>query len=379
MDESTVKELTPDVIPAAHDPAMTAQIEGAAGIVTLNRPRALNALSSAMRAGIAAAFEGWARNPQVYATVIESTSDRAFCAGGDLREMVELGKASLQDALRSVGEEYALNWQLECFTKPTVSLIDGLVVGAGVGISLYGTHRIAGERYSFAMPEVRIGLFPDDGVSWALARMPDEIGMYLALTGRNVGPADAYRLGLVTHCIPSNRFGEIKAALREADPVDPVLDSMHVEPGPGELDGVRAVIARCFTQPGLEQIVGALQAERGSTAAGCTTEWARGVLEDMQRSSPTSLKVTYRHLRRARTLDLRSTLQQDFRLATRFMQGHDFYEGVRATLIDRDQTPKWHPANLDDVPPSAVDAYFTSMGENELQLSTRAEMQAVRA
>jgi enoyl-CoA hydratase len=374
VDQAHDKMVNPDLANAAQEAGITTRIEGAAGIVQLHRPRALNALTTAMRAEIAAAFTGWARNPQVYAVVIESLVDRAFCAGGDLREMFELGKTRLDDALRSVAAEYALNWQLECFTKPTVSLIDGLVVGSGVGITLYGTHRVAGERYSFAMPEVRVGLFPDDGVSWALAKMPDEIGMYLALTGRALGRADAYRLGLATHCIPASRFPEIKAGLSDADPVDPLLDDRHEDPGPGELDPHRQIIARCFGKVNVETIVTALEAERGTHEA-----WARGVLEDMRRASPTSLKVTYRHVRAARSLDLSATLTQDFRLATRFMQGLDLYEGVRATLMDRDHAPKWQPATLELVSKPTVDAYFTSLGENELGLSTRAEMQAIRS
>ena len=200
MEESGLKAHATDPDGTSQDAAISTNIEGAAGIVTLNRPRALNALTAAMRAQIAAAFAAWTRDPQVYAAVIVSATDRAFCAGGDVREMVELGKSRPEEARRSIAAEYALNWQLDCFTKPTVSLIDGMVMGSGVGITLYGTHRVAGERYRFAMPETGIGLFPDDGVSWAFARMPDEIGMYLALTGRAIGRADAYRLGLVTHC-----------------------------------------------------------------------------------------------------------------------------------------------------------------------------------
>ena len=149
------------------------------------------------------------------------------------------GRSRKAEAVKSLAAEYSLNWLLECFTKPTVSLIDGVVVGSGVGISLYGTHRVAGERYRFAMPETGIGLFPDDGVSWAFARMPDEIGMYLALTGRAIGRADAYRLGLATHCIPAARFGEIAAALAAADTVDDLLDERHDDPGPGELEALR--------------------------------------------------------------------------------------------------------------------------------------------
>ena len=220
---------------------------------------------TAMRAEIAAAFAAWVRDPQVYAAVIVSATDRAFCAGGDVREMVDWGKTRPKDARLSLAAEYSLNWQLDCFTKPTVSLIDGTVMGSGVGITLYGTHRVAGERYRFAMPETGIGLFPDDGVSWAFARMPDEVGMYLALTGRAIGRADAYRLGLVTHCLPAARFAEVRAAISDADPVDPVLDSRHEDPGLGEIDALRPAIARCFGQPSVEAIAAALAAERGET------------------------------------------------------------------------------------------------------------------
>jgi enoyl-CoA hydratase len=337
------------------------------------RPRALNALTTAMRAEIAAAFQGWARNPQVYAAAIVSASDRAFCAGGDVREMAAWGKERQLDARRSLAAEYALNWQLDCFIKPTVSLIDGVVMGSGVGITLYGTHRVAGERYRFAMPEVRIGLFPDDGVSWAFARMPSHIGMYLALTGREVGRADAFRLGLVTHCIPAAGFKDILARLGDADPVDPVLDGRHEDPGAGEIEKVEPAIARCFGKDSVEAIVAALQAERGQAEA-----WAQGVLGDLGRASPTSLKLTHRHVRAVRALDLRATLQQDFRLACRCMQNLDFYEGVRASLIDRDNAPLWQPGRLQDVSEAILKAYFAPLDEDELQLATRREMQAVR-
>ena len=350
-----------------------AGLEGAAGVVTLARPRALNALTTAMRAEIARSFAAWARDPQVYAVLVTSGSDRAFCAGGDVREMVDWGRNRPADARRSLAAEYALNWQLDCFNKPTVSLIDGVVVGSGVGITLYGTHRIAGERYSFAMPECAIGLFPDDGVSWAFARMPHEIGTYLALTGRAIGRADAYRLGLVTHCIPAAQFGAIRAAIADADPVDPVLDDRHEHPGRDELEGLEPVIERCFSADTVEEIIARLAAERGAQG-----EWAKGVLGDLARCSPTSLEVALRHVRLVKGLDLSATLRQDFRLGCRFLEGHDLFEGVRASLIDRDQKPRWAPERLQDVTADMVDRHFAPLGTDELQLASRAEMQAIR-
>jgi enoyl-CoA hydratase len=352
---------------------ITATIDGAAGVIALNRPRALNALTSAMRAAIGEAFAAWARDPQVYAAVILSATGRAFCAGGDVREMVACGRRSLEEARRLLAAEYALNWQLDCFSKPTISLIDGVVMGSGVGISIYGTHRVAGERYRFAMPETGIGLFPDDGVAWIFARLPDEIGMYLALTGRSLERADAYALGLVTHCLPAAQFAEVRAAVADADPVDPVLDSRHVDPGPGELGALRPAIARCFGGTSVEAIIANLETEKGEARS-----WAEGVLQDLACASPTSLKVTHRHVRRARSLDLAETLRQDYRLACRFMEGHNFAEGVRAALIDRDRAPKWQPARLAEVSEAMVEACFAPLGAAELQLTSRAEMQAVR-
>jgi enoyl-CoA hydratase len=234
-------------------------VEGATAVVTLNRPQALNALTDAMRLELAAALPRWVRAPEVYALVIASSSERAFCAGGDVREMAELGRSRIAEARRALADEYTLNWSLDRFTKPTIALIDGIVMGGGVG--LYGTHRVAGERYRFAMPETGIGLFPDDGVSSVLARLPDEIGMYLALTGRTIGRADAYHLGLATHCIPAAQFGEIRAAIADADPVDPILDSRHEDPGRGELDELRPAIAGCFSADSAQGVLERLGAE----------------------------------------------------------------------------------------------------------------------
>jgi enoyl-CoA hydratase len=201
-------------------------------------------------------------------------------------------------------------------------------------------------------------------VSHVLARMPDEIGMYLALTGRSVGRADAYRLRLVTHCIPARMFGAIRAAVGNADPVDPVLDSRHEEPGPGELDELRPAIARCFAADSIEGILERLGAETGSSAA-----WAEAVRAELMQRSPLSLAVTYRQMRMARGWTLRTALEHDFRLVCRFLEGEDFYEGVRAFLIDRDRAPRWRPSRLADVTAAMVDHHFAPLGGEELALA----------
>ena len=351
-------------------------IAGATGLVTLDRCAAHNALTDSMRRAIADAVPNLARDARVYAVVIRSACPRAFCAGGDVREITEMARRDPAAARASLAREYGLNWLLECFSKPTVSLIDGVVMGSGVGISLYGTHRVAGEGYAFAMPETALGLFPDDGVCHAFARMPGEMGMFLGLTGRRIGRADAYALGLVTHCLPASRFAEVQAALADADPVDPLLDGRHVDPGPAALAPFRPLIASCFSASSLAEIVRRLEA--AVRQGGDNGAFAEGVLADLGRASPLSLAVTFRHIREARGLDLRLTLMRDYRLACRFLDGADFYEGVRAVRVDKDRNPKWQPAAPAEVTPGRVDRFFQLRLDDELVLPTRQEMQAAR-
>jgi enoyl-CoA hydratase len=361
------------------DETLKVEVQGTLALVTLNRPKALNALTQQMRAKLSESLWSFARDPQVYAVALQSESPRAFSAGSDVREVIALARADLAAGCKTFADEYALNWQCECFSKPTVPLINGMVMGGGVGITQFGTHRVAGETYSFAMPETLIGLFPDVGVCHVLARLPDHVGMYLGLTGYSIGRAEAYALGLVTHCIDSAEFEAIKAALADTWPVDPVLDDRHREPGLGELAPYRAVIDRCFSAVRVEDILARLEGVEDPHR-----DWAQGVLADLRRRSPLSLKITHRHIREARARDLRQTLQADYRLAVRLLEGDgvgggDFYEGVRASLIDKDGKPRWSPARLEDVSEVMLDDYFAPLGARELALPTRAEMQAMRA
>lgn len=359
------------------DQAPRAEIEitrrGAVTIAHLNRPRALNAATIALRAGIAASIPRIARDPNIYALVISAEPSKGFCAGGDLRELTALAKSDPEASRKALADEYALSWLHECFSKPTAALINGIVMGSGVGLSLYGTHRIAGEAYRFAMPETGIGFVPDCGIAWTFAHMPNELGMYLGLTGRMLDAADALRLGLVTHCIPSARFAEIIAGLAEADPIDPLLDDRHEPPPAGELERYDAVIARCFGAATVEEIIARLVAETGPGA-----DWARETARHLEGRSPLSLAVTHRFITEARRLDLRRTLMLDHRLACRLLEQQDFYEGVRAVLIDKDNTPKWQPSRISDVSPSLVDAIFAPLTSGELVLPSRTEMQAAR-
>lgn len=357
------------------DETLKVEIRGTLARMTLARPSALNALTQHMREKLSEGLWSFARDPQVYAVVIRSDSPRAFSAGSDVREVIGAARANLAAAKKMFADEYALNWQCECFSKPTVALINGMVMGGGVGITQFGTHRVAGENYSFAMPETLIGLFPDVGACHVLARLPDHIGMYLGLTGASIGRADAYALGLVTHSIDSVQFAAIEDALADTWPVDTILDERDVQPGEGELASHRKTIARCFSAERVEDILARLDAVEGDER-----EWAHDVAKNLRQRSPLSLKITHRHVRESAARDLRQTLIVDYRLACRMLEaGGDFYEGARAALIDKDRAPKWTPLRLEDVSEAIVDAYFAPMGAGELVLPTREEMQAARA
>ena len=362
-----------------HDqPSVIMTRTGALAELTLNRPRALNALNDEMRTLIVAALGGLPRDPDVYALALRSASDRAFCAGGDVRELVALCGEDHAKACASLAFEYAMNWRLDCFSKPTVSLIDGMTMGSGVGLVLYNTHRVAGPNFAFAMPETAIGLFPDVGAASVLSRLPAAIGRYLALTGRAINRATAYRLGLVTHCIDPDRWPQITEALADAQPIDRLVDGLHADPDPAE-DDLRArtgAIAACFGRPTVADIFTAL--EQNAAGASDDARWCRGVRDDLEKRAPLSLHVTLRHLDECARRDLRETLIADYRLAVRFLERPDLAEGVRAVLIDKDNEPRWQHASIRDVEGDEVEAMFAPLVSGELDLPARRDMQDLR-
>lgn len=368
---------SPSATPAR--PEIRIETRGAAAVISFDRPRALNALTTGMRTAMAAAIHRIARDPMLYCLVLRSDNPKAFSSGGDVRELVGWGKSDPARARRAFADEYRLNWTLECFTKPTISLIDGMVMGSGVGVTLFGTHRVAGEGYRFAMPETAIGLFPDVGATYAFSRMPDAIGLYLGLTGRTIGRADAFHLGLATHCIPAAQHPAIIDALAGAHPVDEVLDARHQDPGPSELLARRDIVRHCFTADSVTGIMDRL-ADAGSAGGvgAADAEWAQGVRRDLLARSPTSLAITFRHIRAAADLDLDAVLEVDYRLACRCLDGHDFAEGVRAALIDKDGEPAWRPATVAEVSDAAIDAYFAAMPDGGLALTPRDQIQMYR-
>jgi enoyl-CoA hydratase len=359
---------SPNQINSVQHSGVRVERRGATGVFTLDRGRARNAVTAAMIADMSVAIPKFARDPDVYGVVIRSAVDGMFSAGGDLRELAGIGGPPAA----SLDHEYEMVWLLECFSKPTVSLIGGPVMGSGVGLSLFGTHRVAGEGYRFSMPETAIGLFPDVGAAHVFARMPDQIGLYLGLTGRAIGPADALALGLVTHVIPTAQFADIEALFADVQPIDEVLDSRHAAPAAGELERHRATIARAFSAATVAEIVARLRAETRDT------EWAHGVAADLATRAPLALEVTLHHIRRASDLDLRHTLQADSRVMNRMLRQPDFREGVRALLIDKDKNPRWQPSRLAEVTPEMIERMFEPAPGTELVLPTRQEMQAAR-
>ena len=265
-----------------------------------NRPRALNALNDEMKAAIAEGLATVADGPEIYAIAFRSTDERAFCAGGDIREITRTAAHDLAAARQSLANEYTLNWRLECFHKPSVSLMDGMVMGSGAGIAQYTTHRVAGENYAFAMPETAVGFFPDVGVANKLAGLPDNIGIYLALTGRSIDRNDAYALGLVTHCVPAQSFDRISDGLADAQPIDPLIEALNEPPGTSALDAHRATIAATFGADSVEAIIANLGACRGRhrRISGLGASRARGAcpaLTDFAEGQPEPCARLSRH------------------------------------------------------------------------------------
>ena len=349
--------------------AETAEIiceqDGAAGLITLNRPQALNALTLDMVRAMRRALDAWADDPHVTRVVVTGAGERAFCAGGDIRHLYELGQAGRRDeALGFWREEYALNVRIKGYPKPYVSLIDGLVMGGGVGVSLHGSHRVAGDRYAFAMPEVGIGFFPDVGATWALPRLPGKAGLYLALTGERVRAADALALGLATHAVPSSAFDDVRAALTAGEPVDAVLASAARDPGEAFLGRERDIVDSCFAGESVEAVLSRLDeaATDGSAFAAKTAATIRA-------KSPTSLCIAFEQMRRGGALDFEEAMRTEYRIVSRVVEGHDFYEGVRAAVIDKDGAPNWRPPTLAGVTKADVRRHFDSLGPRELEVA----------
>ena len=347
---------------SSSDPEIICERRGSAGTVLLNRPKALNALTLGMVRALAKALDSWEADPAVTRVVVRGAGEKAFCAGGDIRMLYEAGRAGdLAPSLAFWREEFRLNTHIKRYPKPYVSLIDGMVMGGGVGISLHGSHRVAGDRYRFAMPEVGIGFVPDVGATYALPRLPGEFGTYLALTGAAIGPDEAVALGLATHRVDSADFPALEEALIAGEPVDAALVRVaRPDPG-GPLLDERALIDRCFSAETVEDILAQLD-----EAAASGSDFAAKTAATIRSKAPSSLAIAREQMRRGAEMSFEDAMATEFRIVTRLAEGHDFYEGVRATIVDKDGAPRWRPASLAELPEGFAASHFAPRPGQEL-------------
>jgi enoyl-CoA hydratase len=335
---------------------------GALRRITLNRPKSLNAITLEMAETMTAFMREWADDPAAGAVLIDGAGERALAAGGDIRALYDAVKSGGDLPARFWATEYRLNVMIARYPKPVIAIMDGLVMGGGVGLSAHAAHCILTDRSTVAMPEVGIGFFPDVGVSFLLARAHRELGAYVALTGNRLGAQDAVLCGLGNSHIPSSRLHAIPLALadcRTREDVGAALGPLETPPGPGTLLKARDWIGPCFIGETVEEII--------ETLSACDADGARDALDVMGKASPTSLKITLRNLRNAASFTrVEQSFQQDYRIALACAAEHDFIEGIRAAIVDKDRNPVWRPDKLDAVTPEIVDRHFRSVGTLEL-------------
>jgi enoyl-CoA hydratase len=335
------------------------ETEGRVGRIRLNRPKALHALTEPMCAAMRAALLAWRGDPEIELVLIDHADGRGFCAGGDVRAVAESAKGDGAAARSFFFTEYQLNHLLFSYAKPVVAMLDGVVMGGGVGIGLPARYRIATERTLFAMPEATIGLFPDVGGGWYLSRLPGRLGQYLALTAARLNGAECLAVGIATHYLPAEALEEVKARIAAAPrEVDAILERAAVAPPPAPILARRADIDRLFASDRLEDILAAL--------ADDPEEWAQATLAGLRLKSPQACKVALRLLHEsALGNDFAEQMRVEYAIAAHVSMRHDFIEGVRALLIDKDNAPRWNPAEPEGVTEHMLDTIFAPLPEDE--------------
>jgi enoyl-CoA hydratase len=336
--------------------------EGTLRRVTLNRLRAMNALTLDMVVAITRLLQQWETDPAVHVVLLDGAGARGFCAGGDIRTLYVAARSGSDLPAIFWRDEYRLDALIGRYPKPLVAVMDGIVMGGGVGLAAYATYRIVTERSAVGMPEVGIGFFPDVGVSFLLARAPGSVGAHLGLTGAIIGAADAIYCGLADIYVPVARLRDLPTALvscRTHDDVGSRLRELAGQPGNGHLATARSWIDSCYVADTIEGILDRL---------GRRSDYAASeALRTIHTKSPTSLKVTLRNLRDGATFErLEQCLEQDYRIALACIEGHDFLEGIRATVIEKDRNPIWCPGAIADVTAGVVDRHFVHRGKSEL-------------
>jgi len=342
--------------------------EGRAGRITMNRPRALNALTHAMVGPITAALLAWQDDAGVELVVLDGSGDKALCAGGDVRALYDSRGQGSGAARAFWRDEYRLNALIAGYGKPYVAIQDGIVMGGGIGLSAHARHRVVTERSRLAMPETGIGLIPDVGGTWLLAHAPGETGLYLGLTGVEMDAADAIYAGFSDTLVPSSRLTELKARLfdRNGGPVVDVLQALAGDAGGSRLALRRADIDRIFALDRVEAMLQRL--EHGDL------DWSAATRAALAQKSPKALKLTCAAIRQARSLpSLAAALDLEFRLAVRLFEDGEFAEGVRALIVDKDRKPAWSPPRLPDVTDALLQRYLAPMpAAEELGLAAAA-------
>ena len=342
------------------EPHILFEKKGAVGLMTLNRPKALNALTHGMCLGLQKMLAEWAEDAGVKAVAIRGTGARAFCAGGDIRAMYDSSIARTAAAAKFLADEYRVNAMIGAFPKPYIALTAGIVMGGGAGVSIHGSHRLGDDTLVFAMPETGIGFVTDIGATHFLSRCPGESGTYLGLTGARIGLGDAMALGLFTHAVKAEDHDALLARLAEGEDADRAIAPFVFKPPAPALAAERARLDTIFAASSVEAIL-----ERADRDGG---EFPRAAAAMMRSRSPSAVKFIFRALREAKGKNLADCLKMEYRVACRAVMAHDFREGVRATLIDKDGKPRWQPAALAGVSDADISGYFAALGAGELSL-----------
>ncbi|MEK6636687.1 MAG: enoyl-CoA hydratase/isomerase family protein [Pseudomonadota bacterium] len=335
------------------------RIEGQAGIISLNKPATIHALTLDMVHSMTAQLQAWASDSAVACIIIDHSEGRGFCAGGDIRFLQESALVGGEAGRKFFHDEYQLNHLLFTYPKPVIAFMDGITMGGGVGISQPAKYRIATENTRFAMPETGIGLFPDVGGSWYLSRLPGRVGQYLALTGARIDGADCLAVGLATHYLPSASLASVKAAIRAApETIEAILNEAQVGAPLAKIVEIRPQIECLFASDIYEDILATLENEGG--------EWAIKELKGLRTKSPQTCKVALRQLAHGLNFaNFADNMAMEYRIASHVLTRHDFIEGVRAVIVDKDNAPQWNPATPEGVTDVLLDEIFAPLPANE--------------
>ncbi|TXN28730.1 enoyl-CoA hydratase/isomerase family protein [Lacisediminihabitans profunda] len=356
--------MSPESAAQAAEPPVLVEKRGRLGHLILNRPRAINALNHDMVRTLQRVLDEWAHDDEVETVLLTGSGARGLCAGGDIVSIYRDARGGGSESVQFWRDEYRLNLTIADYPKPYVAIMDGIVLGGGIGLSAHGRFRVVTERSSVGLPETSIGFTPDVGGTWLLSHAPGETGTHLALTAGSVGAADAIAIGLADHLVPADRLPQLLQALENAD-ARSAIDAASVAPGASALLADREWIDEAYSADDVEEILRRLLAS--------PVPAAREAAATIASKSPIALAVTLASLRAARRLpDLAATLVQEFRASVHALRSHDLAEGIRAQVVDKDRTPHWRPANLADVDPSVVAAYFTEPAEGDLVLGSPA-------